>query len=229
MTDHATIATLPINPYDASPPMDAPTLVETENPVLGVVNYSDKSFIVFGEATRTYKEQLRDLGGKYNGRLKERTGFVGGAAWLFYNNLRANVYNFVNQVNDGGMNHHEGIPQQGEQIALPTVIAPIKNKTYQFVKWKVYIPTEGMSVTIKAGGSASTGKVIQTETHRNFVDTVYINLGENTSKLVICNGLWQVWGYMVEHSVFFGEKKGPVAPPTTVQQPDYNFQDIAGI
>lgn len=216
MTDHATIATLPINPYTASPPMNAPTLVETENPVLGVVNYSDKTFIVFGEATRTYKGQLRDLCGKYNGHLKERPGFAGGPAWIFLNKFRKNVYNFVNQVNDGGINQHQGIPQQGDQIALPTVIAPIKNKTYQYVKWKVYIPTKGMSVTIKAGGVVSTGEVLQTETHRNFVDTVYINIGENTCRLVICNGSWQVSGYTVEHSVFFGEKKTPVAPPTNI-------------
>lgn len=237
MDQKVPIATLPFNP-NTTPEIEG--LVMTENPVLGVVDYSDKTFIVFGEATRTYKQQLRDLGGKFNKYLKERPEFAGGAAWIFMNKFKPKVYNFVNQVNGGEITQHEGIPQQGDQIALPTVVAPIKDKIYQYVKYKVFKPVDGMTVTIKAGGAASVGEVLQTETHRNIVDTVYIDLGGNTSKLVICNGRWQVWGYMVEHSVYFGNKEdgkiddgkaedgaNPTSP--TGKPADYGYEDIAGI
>ena len=240
MTEQITIATLPLNPNIGSPPITPPTLTITDNPVLNLINYSDKTFIVFGEATKTYKQQMMELGGKFNGRLKERFGehvnFPGGAAWIFMNKYRSSVYKFVNQVNSGDNKQHEGVPQQGTQINLPTVFAPVKSSTYQFVKWKVYKPTEGMTVTIKAGGASTIGKVVQTESSRNknIIDTVYIDLGGNTSKLVICNGGWKVWGYMVEHSVYFSSSDAnPNSPTNTIQQfnaPEgYDYQDIAGI
>lgn len=213
-----TIADLPLTTKNNLP-------IDSGNPVLGITEYSDKTFIVFGEATRTYKQQLRDLGGKFNGRLKERPGFSGGAAWIFMNKFGPTVHDFVKQVNGGDITQHEGIPQQGEKIALPTVVAPIKDKTYQYVKYKVFKPVDGMSVTIKAGGAVSKGEILQTETHRNIVDTVYINLGGNTSKLVICNGQWKVWGYMVEHSVYFGPPESSTSGKTT----NGDYQDIAGI
>lgn len=200
--DKPTVATLPFN--DAS---SSSTLLETENPVLSTVDYSDKSFIVFGEATKTYKRQLLDLGGKFNMYLKERPGFSGGAAWLFFTKSKPTVYKFLNQVNSGETSHHKEVVHQDSQtdsgLNLPTVVAPVKGTKYQYVKWKVFKPSEGMKVTIKAGGASVTGEVLQTESHNNVVDTAYINLNGNTSKLVISNSYWQVLGYMVEHRVIF--------------------------
>ena len=220
-----TIATLPINPNPESP-RGSPTLTPTDNPVLSIVDYSDKTFIVFGEATKTYKQQMKDLGGKFNGRLKERPGFPGGPGWIFILKFKPQVYKFVNQVNTHEIKHHDGVTHQDTEggLALPTVIAPIKDSVYQTVKWKVYKPVEGMGVSIKAGGAASNGEVLQTESHNNIVDTVYINLGGNTSKLVICNGKWQVWGYMVDHTIFFSNGTDQVEKPK-----NYNYEDIAGI
>lgn len=224
MTEQVTIATLPVNPNETQTP--SPVLTIVPNPVLNIVDYTEKTFIVFGEATKTYKQQMKDLGGKFNGRLKERPEFPGGAAWIFMLKSKPQVYQFVNQVNNREIKDHEGIPQQGEQLNLPTVIAPVKGAKYQSVHWKVYKPADGMSATIKAGGGSSVGEVLQTETHSNVVDTAYINLGGNTSKLVICNGRWQVLGYMVEHSVFFGN----VVNDTETGKPaNYNYEDIAGI
>jgi len=206
-----TIATLPINNEQTSPGA-SPVLLQTDNPVLNTVDYSDKSFIVFGNATKTYKQQLSELGGKFNMYLKERPGFPGGAGWIFFAKNKGLVYKFLNQVNSGEVKHHEGVTHQdidgnNNGINLPTVIAPIKQSNYQYVKWKVFKPSEGMKVTIKAGGVSVEGKVLQVETHNNVVDTAYISLGANTSKLVICNGFWTVYGYMVEHRVHFSSDK----------------------
>lgn len=201
------IAILPINNEQTSPGT-SPVLFQAENPVLNTVEYSDKSFIVFGNATKTYKQQLSELGGKFNMYLKERPGFAGGAAWIFFTKNKALVYKFLNQVNSGEIKHHETVAHQditetGNGMNLPTVIAPIKQNNYQYVKWKVFKPSEGMKVTIKAGGVSVEGKVLQVESHNNVVDTAYISLGNNTSKLVICGGFWTVHGYMVEHRVIF--------------------------
>lgn len=201
-----TIAMLPINNEQKSPG-PSPTFIQTDNPVLNTVDYSDKSFIVFGNATKTYKQQLAELGGKFNMYLKERPGFPGGAGWIFFTKNKGLVYKFLNQVNSGEIKHHEAVMHQdinGDNgMNLPTVIAPIKQSNYQYVKWKVFKPSEGMKVTIKAGGVSVEGKVLQVETHNNIVDTAYISLGANTSKLVITNGFWTVHGYMVEHRVHF--------------------------
>lgn len=170
---------------------------------LNIVYYSDKTFIVFGEATKIYKEEMKDFGGKFNSRLKERPGFSGGPGWIFMNKYRDVVDEFVNNINLKMNMQHKG----GSKQNIPTVIAPIKVPTYQYVKWKIFKPIDGMSVTIKTGNSSSVGTVIQTKSHKNIVDTVYIDLDGNTSKLVICNGKWQVFGYMIEHTVYFNNDK----------------------
>ena len=224
MNERITIATLPENPNATQ---NSPTINVGENDVLKVADYSPKSFVVFGEATKTYKSQLRDLGGKFNGKLSEKPGFPGGAAWIFYTKNKPGVYDFVNKVNNHEINHHEGVAHQDDEggLNIPTVVAPISNAKYQYIKWKVFKPVAGMKVTIKAGGAAAVGEVIQTESHRDIVDTAYINLNGNTSKLVICNGHWMVWGYTVDHTVLFSEMEIVKPDP----KKDYNYEDIAGI
>ena len=230
-----TIAILPNNTNTNNIPT-----VRDEN-ALNMVDYSDKTFIVFGEATKTYKEQMKDLGGKFMKQMKERPGFAGGAAWMFFMKLKPQVIDFVNSVNNRQINQHEGVTHQDTinlnvtgQLALPTVIAPIHNATYQTVHWKVYKPVAGMSVTIKAGGASAAGEVLQVESHRNVVDTAYISLNGNTSKLVIINGYWQVHGYMVEHRVLLGKAdgieggEGPEKTNLEKTKP-YNYEDIANI
>nr|QBK91530.1 MAG: uncharacterized protein LCPAC302_01500 [Pithovirus LCPAC302] len=181
---------------------------ETDNNIKGelsMAKYSDKSYVVFGESTKAYRVHLKSLGGKFNGRLKEKPEFPGGPAWIFFSETeKSKVIDFVESVNKGKIT--TGIPDQGEQPTLPTVIAPGQNKQFQTVRWKVFKPEMDMSVTIKAGGAESIGEVIQIESHRNVIDTVYVDINKSTSKLVICNGRWQVLGYMVDHSVFFNKK-----------------------
>lgn len=212
------VATLPDQKVDLSD--DKPTLATVPDSIgdcnttntttksLNMVMYSAKSFIVFGDSTRIHKESLKALGGKYNGRLKVKPGFNGGPGWIYPINLNSKVSEFVNKVNTNVSLTQQNIPLQGSSNScdLPTVIVPVQNKKYQTVKWKVYVPITGMGVTVKADGNEIKGTVLQTETNKDFIDTVYIEIGGNTSKLVICNGKWTVWGYMVEHTVFFETK-----------------------
>lgn len=219
------MATLPINPNEEP---EQPQVAPVVTGLLNVADYNPgKSYVVFGKETKTHKEYLKQLGGRFNGKLKEKPGFPGGPAWIFFQqDTKPQVMEFVRQVNGGTITTQAGIPAQGEGM-LPTVAAPVRNNKFQYVKYKVFKPADGMSVTIKTGGNKMQGEVLQTENHRNVVDTVYISVGGNTSKLVICNGRWQVWGYMSEHTIFFNE-----VPDATVQFPDTAedpYADIANV
>ena len=199
-------------------------LVVVDNPVLHIAVYSDKSFVVFGDATKTFKNQLKTLGGKFNGRLKEKPDFPGGPAWLFFLSNKDKVIEFVNKVNTGRQQIQSEIPVNNSS-ALPTVVGPAGKKKFQYVKWKLFKPDTGMVVSIKGNGVEIQGKIIETESHKDIVDTAYIDVGGKTSKLVICNGKWAVWGYMVDHTVFFNDFAGSPESPSAMVMDD----DLANI
>ncbi len=235
-TEGPTIATLPEDPY-ADPPSPEPAI---QNDQLNMAAYSDKSFVVFGEATKIHKESLgrNGLGGKFNGKLSAKPGFPGGPAYIYYIKLKDQVRDFVNQVNTGTVPTQNQPPAQGTFVTtLPTAVVPLRNQTYQTVRWKVFRPAEGMKVSIKVGGSKLDGEVLQTEMTGNIVDTAYISAGGNTSKVVICSGKWQVWGYQAEHTVFFSPQTNSPTPspqPTHDTNPGYyqrqnEYDDIANV
>ena len=58
---------------------------------LNIINYTDKSIVVFGPDTKTYKEQFKALGGGFNRYLQVREGFEGGTGWIFSNKNRDKV------------------------------------------------------------------------------------------------------------------------------------------
>lgn len=51
-----------------------------------IKNYSERSFIVIGEDTRDNREELKDLGGKYNHFIK---------GWIFSNKRKQSVEEFI--------------------------------------------------------------------------------------------------------------------------------------
>lgn len=52
-------------------------------------DYSEKAIVVRGESTKTFKEELKQLGGKYNEHLK------GGAGWIFSKKSELKVKQFI--------------------------------------------------------------------------------------------------------------------------------------
>jgi hypothetical protein len=62
-----------------------------ENPRdIEIVNYTDKSFAVYGD-TKSIKEQLKELGGRFNRNLKGRPG------WIFSNKHLSKVEGFLKE------------------------------------------------------------------------------------------------------------------------------------
>ena len=51
------------------------TNLEATIPVLDIKDYSEKSFVIYGD-TKRFKEELKVLGGRYNSNLNGKSGWV---------------------------------------------------------------------------------------------------------------------------------------------------------
>jgi len=58
---------------------------------LSCSDYSEKAIVVRGEETHSYKEELMQLGGKYNEHLK------GGAGWIFPKKKEDKILEFISK------------------------------------------------------------------------------------------------------------------------------------
>jgi hypothetical protein len=164
-------------------------------------DYSDKSFAVYGN-TKVHKDALKSLGGKFNKSLKIEGSTVVG--WVFSKKAQEKVVDFVARTNNGESSSVSELPNNNNKTNdLPTVAVPGNTGTYQYVKYKIYRPSIGQNVELRADGKTVKGKIIKTESHNDIVDTVYIDFNGNTSLALICNGSFQVFGYMQKHSLFF--------------------------
>jgi len=54
-------------------------------------NYSERSFVLFGEDTKTHKDLLKSLGGRWNGGLRNSITGERFGGWVFSNNRLNNV------------------------------------------------------------------------------------------------------------------------------------------
>jgi hypothetical protein len=61
---------------------------------LTIEDYSDKSFVVYGENTKIYIEKLKELGGKYNSNLKM------GPGWIFSKTRKDKVNEYFNNIDN---------------------------------------------------------------------------------------------------------------------------------
>jgi len=177
---------------------------------LGVVDYSDKSFVVCGELTRRYKETLKTMGGRFNKNLTHNGKNLVG--WIFPLKNKEKVMNFVISVNSGNVEEQSDISSipSTDDIGLPTIEVPkdasdSNTSSYSFVRFKIYRPKEGQKVRLNTGGKMVHGVVTKVESHNRdgVMDTVYIDFDGKTSMGVICRSKWQIFGYFADHSVFF--------------------------
>lgn len=174
--------------------------VESRDTMLIDENYTDKSFAVYGN-TKTYKDSLKALGGRFNKSLKIEGQVVPG--WVFSKKVQEKVVDFVNRANSG--DNSVSLPDTSTNTTneLPTVSVPGNTGTYQYVKYKIYRPTVGQTAELRTEGKVMKGKVIKTESHNDIVDTVYIDFNGSTSLAMVCNGAFLIFGYQTKHSLFF--------------------------
>jgi len=88
-------------------------------------DYTDKSFIVFGEDIEYLTDLLTQLGGKQNNRLKARTVFDGGFAWIFPKFKEGAVKSAIKTVskNTNRMKREESITKKMNwaEMSTPTL------------------------------------------------------------------------------------------------------------
>ena len=63
--------------------------------MLNIDVYNVNSFVIRGDSTYKYKENLKEKGGKYNSKL------AGGPGWVFRIGFKDELQGFVNEVNSG--------------------------------------------------------------------------------------------------------------------------------
>ena len=87
---------------------------------LQIVSYTDKSFVVIGD-TKTHKDSLKNLGGKWNGSLTNKeTGekFMG---WIFYSSKKREIQSWIDtgckpiSTNSISTQRVDSVPQRQER------------------------------------------------------------------------------------------------------------------
>jgi hypothetical protein len=190
---------------------DSSNTTNTNDTNLLISDYSEKSFVVYGN-TKPYKESLKNMGGRFNKYLKIDDEKVPG--WIFSMKNKEEVANFVLGVNSGEiMESSTQLPSASND--LPTVSKPrnTSSASFQWVKYKIFRPRESQKAQLtteekngnKTTRSSIEGQVIKIESHNDIVDTVYIQFEghESPSLGVICRGKWQIFGYFKDHSIYF--------------------------
>ena len=93
---------------------------------LNCSEYSEKAIVVRGESTKTYKENLKTLGGKYNASLR------GGAGWIFSKTSEGKVNKFISSVNKGDISPSSPVEESRKattssiDIRMPSILQDIK-------------------------------------------------------------------------------------------------------
>jgi hypothetical protein len=89
---------------------------------LTVSDYTDKSVVVQGEDTRKYKEELKNIGGKYNANLKT------GPGWIFPKNKEHEIKDFIESAKEGIKEiTKEGIKEITKEIDLKVLFKKLDN------------------------------------------------------------------------------------------------------
>jgi hypothetical protein len=125
-------------------------------------NYSEASFVVYGD-TKKWKEALKELGGRYNGNLKNMPPDTNSNGWVFSKKHLEKVEAFLGKVG----------PAEDSQVET--------NGEFQTLVYVVKIPQIGQTITID-----NDSYIIDyvNENHDQFT----FDNGECESRVV--NGLW---------------------------------------
>ena len=201
---------------------------------LEVYPYSDRSFLVLGEATRNYTEALKSVGGKFGrGYQDPRPENAGNtvAGWIFGNKRRPEVDALLQDIASGTIQPVQQTytrqPRQPVARVAPTAPVPMTLRVpgqatpkqllaphvqYQEVTYRLVKPVVGMKANITVNGSViATAVSVANPSPTGVVDTVYVHptapqegqSPDDTYKLGIVNGQWQVIGYLDDHTVTF--------------------------
>lgn len=189
-----------------------------------IKQYTDKSFVVVGEGTKEYKTQLGNLGGRWNGSLKDKETEEKFGGWVFSNTRREQVEKFLQSPEsvevppkEKDRRSNNRTVKTDEDATYGSVKAnmletyPVKSG-YQRVVYDLIVPEKGKDVIVVIGMNVTMKKVAMTMSSRNdgIIDTVYVsndgNMNGDSNELgvvKIVNGEWQMMNMREEHKVSF--------------------------
>jgi len=172
-----------------------------ETQIMVYPNYTDKSLVVAGEGTRLYSDKLKELGGKFNPTFKGNDRYpqlAQQAGWVFPSKKQNEIMQFLQQV-------------QNQQVQPTNQVSP-EQLEYKSITYRVYQPEIGQKMLIQMSGQEypyQVANIKAEDNNRGVIDAVYfqpadkIGTDQDTSKLVIVNGKWQVWGLTQPHEIVF--------------------------
>lgn len=188
-----------------------------------VVEYTEKSIAVFGN-TKDYKEELKDLGGKYNPNLQGQPG------WIFSKQRQDEVVDFVDATNNAShkrspkvitnnpktyVKSRAVVPKVSTLPKIPPKILPKSNLSlvdnantfvgqdglrYQIIVNTCPLPYVGQKVLLVTADD-NREYIIEDMNGNN---DILLPIDEDTAmNAVIINGKWQIPSITEKHELIF--------------------------
>ena len=158
---------------------------------VGKSGIAGKSFVIRGDDTKRFKDQLRAAGGKFNPMLD------GGPGWIFSVKKKEEIQVLLDQIQGGDI--------KGDQPTSRKINIPGQART-QAVTYTFPRPNQKSILTILSDGISAKYHISSIETHDGIVDTIFIfpdGKPMDIKKAVVVNGKWQIWCHPNEHSITF--------------------------
>lgn len=157
------------------------------------------SLVILGD-TKPWKENIKKLGGKFNGSLLINGNKTPG--WLFFDKgQRDELQAFVNTANDGSLQPSEVVSGPGPRSRVAT-----SNKLqYQNIKYRVVLPYVGQGVTLTINSDSEKMMVVShiPNDRPNVVDVITLKYGDAEHTAAVVSGEWEIIDFGKEHTLKF--------------------------
>lgn len=166
--------------------------------------YSDKSIAVYGD-TKPWKNNLMNLGGRYNKNLGGQPGYI------FSRDKEGELMQFLADAQAGQVQPAQERVKQirkttGQitgQVQQP--YAGTDGLYYQVISYNVEYPVVNQEVIISFGDQNVEYVVKQIENTQLPVDSILIEPkgGQGLSRAIVAKGKWQIEGMQGDHKLIF--------------------------
>jgi len=169
---------------------------------------------IFGN-TKPWKENIKDMGGKFNSKLTGQDGqkMVG---WLIFDKEReTEIREFVDQANSkqisalpqSGYNRGGNVPEKAVTATsgARARIATGPRLQYQTITYKVPLPYAGQGVTLTIPNDSERMMSVLTVSfnRQRSVDVITLQDGETEVTGAVVSGVWEIIDFGKDHSLTF--------------------------
>lgn len=190
-----------------------------------ITSYTQKSIILIGDNTIYYRDYIKEIGGKYNKKLK---------GWIFPSKYIDKVKQFLDDVNNNIIkkqslpNYYKSNNEKDLNNKIESNInedltnekdlnneiesninEDLNNKNikngYQIVNYIIKKPEIGMKIWLFFDNIKKEYEIKEIENNEGVIDTAYIKTKDNEllTKIVIINGKWKLLETSENHEIYF--------------------------